>query len=320
MTLERDHLSLQLDWLKQSLLTLSDLAGALPVDPRLSGTIRELASQLSPAPAERGGPAGLRQILDLLPQVRASLSLIEVEDDGTATDLHSNLNELELEVGRHLRLEQSARVYGLYVIIDPEVTGGRPPLQVTRGALRGGAKMVQLRDKLSEKGHTLALARSMKDLCDEYDALLIINDHPDLAALTEAGGLHVGQGDLPVKEARRILASGQIIGRSNHLLEEALESEAQGADHVALGNVYATSTKVSIRGRAPTGTEVIRKLKEAVGVPVVAIGGINEENLGPVVQAGADAVCVASAVGLAPDPEEASRRLVQRILEAGGKA
>ena len=320
MTLERDHLSLQLDWLKQSLLTLSDLAGAIPVDLKLAATIRERASQISPAPPKQGGQAGLRQILDLLPRVRASFSLIEVEDDGTATDLHSNLNELELEVGRHLRLEQSARVYGLYVIIDPEVTGGRPPLQVTRGALRGGAKMVQLRDKLSEKGHTLALARSMKDLCDEYDALLIINDHPDLAALTEAGGLHVGQGDLPVKEARRILAPGQIIGRSNHLLEEALESVAQGADHVALGNVYATSTKVSIRGRAPTGTEVIRKLKQAVGVPVVAIGGINEENLGPVVEAGADAICVASAVGLAPDPEEASRRLVQRILEAGGKA
>ena len=320
MTLDRDHLSLQLDWLKKSLLTLSDLAAAVPVDPQLSGTIRELASRLSPAPPNQGGSAVLRQILDLLPQTRASLGLMAIGDDGTGAQLDATLNELELEVGGRLRLESSARVYGLYVIIDPEVTGGRPPLEVTRGALRGGAKMVQLRDKLSEKGHTLALARSMKDLCDEYDAMLIINDHPDLAALVDAGGLHVGQGDLPVKEARKILAPGQIIGRSNHLLEEALESEALGADHVALGNVYPTSTKVSIRGRAPTGTEAIRKLKETLGVPVVAIGGISEENLGPVVEAGADAICVASAVGLAPDPEEASQHLVKRILEAGGKA
>ena len=320
MTLDGDHLSLQLDRLKQSLLTLSVLARDLPVNSLLSGSIPELASRLSPAPAKQRESAGPRRILELLPHTRATLDLLASDDDGTVARTHTALDELEAAAGRELRREVSARVYGLYVIIDPEVTGGRPPLEVTRGALRGGAKMVQLRDKLSEKGHTLALARAMKDLCDEYDALLIINDHPDLAALVDASGLHVGQGDLAVKEARRFLAPGQIIGRSNHLLEEALESEALGADHVALGNVYPTYTKVSIRGRAPTGTEVIRKLKESVGIPVVAIGGISEENMGPVVEAGADAVCVASAVGLAPDPEEASRRLVQRILEAGGKA
>jgi len=320
VTLDREDLSLQLDQLKQSLLTLSDLVGALPAGSPLSGSIREVASQLSPSPVVQGESAGPRRILELLPHTRATLDLLASKDDGTVSRTHAALDELEAAAGKELRREVSARVYGLYIIIDPEVTGGRPPLEVTRGALRGGAKIVQLRDKLSEKGHTLALARSMKDLCDEYNAMLIINDHPDLAALTEAGGLHVGQGDLPVKEARRFLDSGQIIGRSNHLLEEAIESEALGADHVALGNVYPTSTKVSIRGRAPTGTEVLRKLKDSVGIPVVAIGGINEENMRPVVEAGADAVCVASAVGLAPDPEEASRRLVQRILEAGGKA
>ena len=218
------------------------------------------------------------------------------------------------------RKELSARVYGLYVIIDPEVTAGRDPIEVASGALKGGARMLQLRDKLREKGQTLLLARALRELCLEYGALLMINDHADLAAVAESDGLHLGQGDLPVVEARRVLTPRQIIGRSNYVLEEALESRDQGADHVALGNVYATSTKASISQRAPIGPEAIRRAKEAVDIPVVAIGGISEENVEPVVRAGADAVCVSSAVGLAPDPGEASRRLVQRILHVGGKA
>ena len=219
-----------------------------------------------------------------------------------------------------LRGEVASRVYGLYVIIDPEVAGGRDPLEVARGALKGGAKMLQLRDKLREKGESLPTARVLKELCDEYHALLIINDHPDLAALAEADGLHLGQGDLPVAEARRLLGQQQIIGRSNHRLAEAVESEAQGADYIALGNIFPTATKASISRRTPTGTEVIRSVKEALKVPVVVIGGINGENIEQVVKAGADAVCVASAVGLAGDPEDACRRLVATMRRAGGKA
>ncbi len=234
--------------------------------------------------------------------------------------LRSALDDLEGEAGKELRRGPGARVYGLYVIIDPEVTGGRDPLEVARGALRGGARMLQMRDKLRDKGQTLPLARAMKELCAEYNALLIVNDHADLAAVVDADGLHVGQGDLPVAEARRILRPQQIIGRSNHLFEEALESQAQGADHVAVGAVYGTTTKASIRRRAPIGPDAVRRVKEVVNVPVVAIGGINEENVEPVVKAGADAICVTSAVGLARDPEEASRRLVERILRAGGRA
>ena len=218
-----------------------------------------------------------------------------------------------------MRRRLGSKVYGLYVIIDPEVSAGRDPLEVARGTLKGGARILQLRDKLRDKGQTLALARALKEVCVAFDALFIVNDHADLAAVVDADGLHIGQGDLPIAEARRVLKPGQLIGRSNHLLEEAMESQARGADHVALGAVYPTATKTSIIGRAPTGTEPIRKLKQAVDVPVVAIGGINEENVEPVVKAGADAICVSSTVGQARDPEETTRRLVERIREAGGK-
>ena len=136
----------------------------------------------------------------------------------------------------------------------------------------------------------------------------------------QPGGLHIGQGDLPVAEARRILKPGQILGRSNHLVEEVVESQALGADHVALGATYPTDTKVSIRSRAPTGLQRLTEAKVLLDVPLVAIGGINEHNLEAVVRAGADAICVSSAVGLAPDPEGASRRLVEGIRAAGGKA
>ena len=225
-----------------------------------------------------------------------------------------------LEVGQAVRKEMSSRFYGLYVVVDTEVTGERDPLDIVRGALKGGARILQLRDKISEKGKSLSLAKAMKELCLEHEALLIVNDHADLAFLADADGLHVGQGDLTVADARRIIKPEQIVGRSNYTVQQAVESEAMGTDHVAIGNVYATTTKESIRRRAPIGPETVQAAKEAVDVPVVAIGGITEENVEPVVKAGADAVCVASAVGLATDPEEAAHRLVTAILRAGGRA
>ena len=222
--------------------------------------------------------------------------------------------------GKAMRAGLSARLYGLYVIIDPEVTGGRDAVEVAEAALKGGARIIQLRDKVREKGAIVSLARRLRELCLKHEALLIINDHPDVAVVSEADGVHVGQGDMSVADARTVLRPNQVIGRSNHTVEESAESERMGADHVALGNVYHTETKASIRRRAPTGPGVISTLKSTVKAPVVAIGGINEDNIGPVVEAGADAICVASAVGLAPDPEDAARRLVDLIRGAGGRA
>ena len=317
----------QLDCLKQSLQAIGEVCKARSLDPQLSGNLTGVSSQLSAPASLPSQSLDLAEALAIIPQARASVSLLSAvgylgrqDEDGQASPIHSALDEIEMLMGKELRSAPSAQVYGLYIIIDPEVTGGRDPVEVARGALRGGAKMLQLRDKLREKGQILPLARTLKELCDEHDALLIINDHPDLASVVGSHGLHVGQGDLPVAEVRRILAPGQIIGRSNHLVEEAVESQAQGADHVAVGAMYPTTTKASIVSRAPAGPETLRRVKEAVSVPVVAIGGINEENVGPVVEAGADAICITSAVGLAQDPEEASRRLVERIRQAGGRA
>lgn len=316
----------QLDCLKQSLAALVHVCADLPSGREL----RELLTRLGPrwpgSEHPHAAVLGRPEALRLVAQARGSVDMLArfgylgaEEGDGVAAQLEAGLEKLEKELAQEVRRRVSRRVHGLYVIIDPQVTGGRDPLEVARGALKGGARMIQLRDKLRDKGQTLLLARSLRAVCTDYGALLIINDHADLASVAGADGLHVGQSDLPVAEARRVLEPHQIVGRSNHLLYEVLESLSQGADHVALGNVYPTATKESIRRRPPLGPEAVKKAREAIDVPLVAIGGISEDNVEEVVRAGADAVCVASAVGLATDPEEASRRLVERIRRAGGK-
>lgn len=223
-------------------------------------------------------------------------------------------DRLERDIGvQVLRRQKALNTRGLYVIVDPQVASGRTTLEIAQAALRGGASVIQLRDKVQEKGLLFSEARNLKRLCEEYDALFLVNDHPDLAAVTGADGVHLGQKDLPVPEARRILSPDQLIGRSNALLEEALETQALGADYVAVGSIFATTTKDDTR---PAGLETLRKVKESVFLPVVAIGGINEGNVAQVIQAGADAVAVISAVCAAPDPEAAARRLVERVRAA----
>lgn len=202
------------------------------------------------------------------------------------------------------------KIKGLYVIVDAQVARRRDLVELTQAVLRGGAQVIQLRDKRHDKGDVLPVARRIRDLCDKHDALLIINDHADLAVACDAHGLHLGQHDLPIEEARAILRPHQIIGKSNALLEEALESEGQGADYLAVGAIFPTDTKKKTR---PAGLETLEKVKARVSVPVVAIGGINEDNVSQVMLAGADAVCVVSAVIGDPNPEEAARRLIDAM-------
>ncbi len=223
------------------------------------------------------------------------------------------IQRAEDKLGGDLRRQRASNVKGLYVIVDPQVTNGRPVLQVAEAALKGGARVIQFRDKLEEKGDALPTARSLLGLCQQFDALFIANDHADLAVAADAHGLHLGQHDLPLSEARAVLAPSQLIGRSNALVGEAMESQAQGADYIAVGSIFSTTTKEATR---PAGLEVLRRVKESVTLPVVAIGGINQENVQQVLGAGADAVCVISAVTLADDPQEAASRLVEKI-EAG---
>ena len=211
-----------------------------------------------------------------------------------------------------IRAKRIQQMRGLYVIVDPEATKDRDVIDIAQASLRGGASVIQLRDKTRDKGDVLEIARTLKSLCDEHDALFIVNDDADIAYLSEAHGLHVGQTDLPVGEARRVLSPDQIVGRSNNGTTEALESEQQGADYLAVGAIYATNT-MGKSGRTALGPEMINSVKDAVSAPLVAIGGINATNIADVARAGADCICVVSAVTYADDPERATARLVEII-------
>ena len=205
-----------------------------------------------------------------------------------------------------------AGIRGLYVIIDPDACAGRDCVDVARQALEGGAALLQWRDKRREKGDQLAQARAVRELCARHGALCIVNDHADLALAAGADGVHLGQRDLPVELVRRFVPPEFIIGVSTNDAGEARRAEASGASYVAIGAVFPTASKEPERTRAAS-PERVREVKSAVGVPVVAIGGINASNVGQVLAAGADAVAVISAVCGADDPRAAARELARRF-------
>ena len=208
------------------------------------------------------------------------------------------------------------RIRGLYVIIDPQQTRGRDPVEVARQALRGGARILQWRDKARDKGEQLPQARSIHQLCREQGALFIVNDHVDLALACAADGVHLGQKDLPVNAVRPWAPAGFLIGVSTNNAEEACQAERDGADYVAVGSIFPTGSKETTR---PASPERLREVKQAVGIPVVAIGGISEENVAQALEAGADAVAVISAVCGAENVEEAARRLAARFEGRGNR-
>ena len=179
--------------------------------------------------------------------------------------------------------------------------------------------MLQLRDKFRDKGETLALAFELQKLCADSRVSLIVNDHVDIAAIVDSAGVHVGQTDIPVSEARLVLDPRQVLGRSNRDVEQLVESERMGADHVAFGAIFETNTTGKSLGRPPKGVEQLRIAKNLVRTPLVAIGGINASNVAAVVEAGADAVCLTAAVASAPEPEAAAANMGKIILEAGGR-
>lgn len=198
------------------------------------------------------------------------------------------------------------RISGLYVIVDPEACGERDAIGTASLALEGGASVLQWRDKLRDKGDQLGDTRAIAALCAKHGAVFIVNDHADLALAVRADGVHLGQHDLPIEAVRPIAGPQMIIGVSTNNADEARAAEAAGANYVAVGAIFATRSKDVTR---PADLQRLRDVRAAVRVPVVAIGGINVANIRSVVDAGADAAAVISAVCRADDPRAAAVEL-----------
>jgi thiamine-phosphate pyrophosphorylase len=201
----------------------------------------------------------------------------------------------------------------LYVVLDPDMTRGRALPALLEAVLAGGCRLVQLRDKRTPMSELYDLADGLSRRCREAGALFVVNDRADLALAVGAGGLHVGQDDLPAAAARRLLPPGMVLGVSTHDPAQAGQAVADGADYVAVGSIFPTGTKA---GFQLVGTELVRKLRSDIRVPLVGIGGITADNAAQVIQAGADAVAVISAVCGAPDPEAATRAFMERLAAA----
>lgn len=221
-----------------------------------------------------------------------------------------SLYETSRAFGAALRHNWRKELHGLYFILDVDSQRRHPILNVAEAALKGGARLLQLRAKSADKSDLLTLSLRLRDLCERHDALFIVNDHPDIARVSNAHGYHGGQQDLPVKAARDILKPAQFLGRSNALLSEALDSQMEGADYIAIGDIFGSPSKQNTR---PAGLGTLRKTRDRVDTPLAAIGGINETNVVEVVQAGADIICVISAIMSSDQPEVAARRLVDQI-------
>ena len=202
----------------------------------------------------------------------------------------------------------------LCVITDVTLVPGRDHVAIAGAALAGGADMIQLRDKTGNLRDLLPQARAIQSLCRSRGAVFIVNDRVDLALAADADGAHVGQEDLPAESARRLLGPRRLLGVSTHDLAQAEKARLAGADYLGFGPMFATGTKVT--GYAPRGLEALCAVRRAVSLPILAIGGINLGNVGSVIEAGAMAPAVISAVVAAPDIGAAAADFRKRVNAA----
>lgn len=205
---------------------------------------------------------------------------------------------------------ETDRVRGLYAVTDPDLCPGERVLDAGAAALRGGATMLQYRDKHADTATRRHRAARLALLCQEYGALFIVNDDPVLAAEVEADGVHIGQSDGGIARARQMLGDGKLIGVSCHgSLDLAQQAADEGADYLALGRFFPSHTKPQA---PPADLATLRQARRRFRQPLVAIGGVTADNAETLIEAGADAVAVIHGLFGFPDDtavEAAARRL-----------
>jgi thiamine-phosphate pyrophosphorylase len=203
----------------------------------------------------------------------------------------------------------------LYLVADAEHAAGRDLVRLVSEAVLGGVTIIQLRAKGSGTREFLGLATRMAAALKSGSIPLIINDRVDIALACGADGVHLGQDDMPLGKARELLGSTKIIGVSANTLKEAREAERFGADYIGLGPVYATASKDT--DLPVLGPEGIRRMRQKLDIPIIAIGGIDAGNAADVMNAGAAGIAVVSAILGAPDARKAAADLKKKVLPQG---
>jgi thiamine-phosphate pyrophosphorylase len=212
-----------------------------------------------------------------------------------------------METGMLVKPGETLVNYSLYLVTDSDLSRGRPLLEIVRAAVDGGVTCVQVREKTVSSRAYLERLAPVRGLLRERGIPLFVNDRIDIALAMEADGVHLGQTDIPLSLARRIAGDRLIIGISCETTQDAIEAEQGGADYVSVSPVFGTPTKTDTA--PPLGLDGVRAIRAAVRVPVVTIGGITAANAANVIRAGADGICVVSAIVAAPDPRAAAAAL-----------
>ncbi len=202
----------------------------------------------------------------------------------------------------------------LYFITDSTTVPTERFLPVVEAACKGGATIVQLREKDKSTREYMELAKDVHEVTARYGIPLIIDDRVDVALAIGAEGVHVGQSDMPVRLARSLMGNSKIVGATAKTVPQALEAYEQGADYLGCGAIYPTTTHVKT---VITSVETLKDVVKAVPIPVNAIGGLNKDNIFVLKGSGIAGICAVSAIMKAADPETAARELKQAFLNLG---
>lgn len=208
---------------------------------------------------------------------------------------------------------QRIRRWNLYLVTEEKLSAGRKTIDVVRDAIAGGVEVIQLRDKNLTIIERYRLGKEIRKITLEYDVDFIVNDRIDLAMALDADGVHLGQEDLPLEVARKILGPEKIIGISASNVQEARLAERGGADYLGVGSIYVTESKKVEEDHRSIGAQGITVIKSECPLPIVAIGGLKRENCATIIKSGAVAIAVITALTQAPDIAEEAREFVETI-------
>ncbi|WP_270171162.1 thiamine phosphate synthase [Paenibacillus sp. SYP-B4298] len=200
--------------------------------------------------------------------------------------------------------------FRLYAITGESFHPGRDLIEVMEQAILGGVDIIQLRDKTGSKDEVLQKAKALRALTRKYNVTFIVNDDIDIALEAEADGVHLGQGDVQLQEARRLVGD-KIIGISTHAIEEALLAQEQGADYIGVGPVFPTKTKADVVD--PVTVRYVREVSEQITIPFVAIGGIKLHNVDEVLAAGATRICAISEIVGSDDVKGTCEAFIRKL-------
>ena len=206
--------------------------------------------------------------------------------------------------------------YALMYVTDDRISDNARFFSILEEALKGGVTIVQLREKQLDTAPFLERAKGCKSLCTQYNVPLIINDRLDIALAVEAEGVHLGQKDMPVLEARKLLGEDKIVGLSVSNRAQAEVANTLSIDYIGISPIFSTATKTKDLD-PPLGLEGLQQIRQISKHPMVCIGGIDQSNTAEIIRKGAEGIAVISAISKAQDPEKESKTLKNIICQAG---